>query len=382
MQVSKLIPFNKAVITGNELLYIAEAVSKGDLKGDGPFTKKCHQWLEKKFETPKALLTHSCTAALEIAAILANIKEGDEVIMPSFTFTSTANAFVLRGAKPVFCDIRSDTLNVDESLIENLITKKTKAIVAVHYAGVGCEMDRIMEIANEHNLLVVEDAAHAMFSKYKNRWLGTIGDISAFSFHETKNLSSGEGGAILLNRDGFVNRAEVIREKGTNRSQFFRGETDKYSWVDIGSNYLPSELVAAFLFGQLEQAEKIQNKRLNAWNRYQELLQPLQEKQFFRLPIIPNYCEHNAHMFYLILESKADRSKLLDHCKKNNIEAVFHYIPLHSSAMGKRLCTDLLNLPQTEDLASRIVRLPLFYGITEEEQISVCSVVNNYFTSK
>ena len=377
-----MIPFNKAHIAGKELYYIAEAVLKGELKGDGPFTKRCHEWFQSRFGVAKALLTHSCTGALEMAAILADIKEGDEVIMPSYTFTSTANAFLLRGAKLVFCDIREDTLNIDESLLPGLITEKTKVIVPVHYAGVGCDMESIMSIARANDILVIEDAAHAIMAKYKGQWLGTIGDINTFSFHETKNYSSGEGGALLLNNDNMAVRAEIIREKGTNRSQFFRGEVDKYSWVDVGSSYLPSEIVAAFLYGQLEQADVINNERLTIWNKYNQALKPFEDSGYLRLPIVPEDCEHNAHMFYILANSGVERDELLQHCRDSAIGAVFHYVPLHLSTMGEKLGYKEGDLPKTEELAGRILRLPLYCGLTEGEQNRVCASIAQFFLNR
>jgi dTDP-4-amino-4,6-dideoxygalactose transaminase len=376
------IPFNQAHIAGKELYYIAEAVLNGELKGDGPFTRRCHDWLQSQFGVKRALLTHSCTGALEMAAILADIREGDEVIMPSFTFTSTANAFLLRGAKLVFCDIREDTLNMDETLLKGLITDRTKAIVPVHYAGVGCEMDSIMETARQHDLLVIEDAAHAIMAKYKGQWLGAIGDLNTFSFHETKNYSSGEGGALLLGNEALVARAEIIREKGTNRSQFFRGEVDKYSWVDLGSSYLPSEIVAAFLYGQLEQADKINSERLGIWDRYYQSLKPLEENSLLRLPIIPDSCEHNAHMFYVLLNSDVERDELLQCYREQNIGAVFHYVPLHLSTMGEALGYKKGSLPRTEDLAMRILRLPLYCGLSVDDQNRVCDVAAEFLYSR
>lgn len=373
------IPFNRAHIAGKELYYIAEAVLKGDLKGDGPFTKKCHAWLEDKFGLKKALLTHSCTGALEMAAILADIEPGDEVIMPSFTFTSTANAFLLRGAKIVFCDIRPDTLNLDESRLPALISSRTRAIVPVHYAGVGCEMDEIMRLADRHGLKVIEDAAHAIMAKYKGRWLGSIGHINTFSFHETKNYSSGEGGALLLNDQELALRAEIIREKGTNRSRFFRGEIDKYSWVDIGSSYLPSEIIAAFLYGQLECADEINQQRLQLWGHYQANLADFEARGDIRLPIIPDYCEHNAHMFYVLLNSAEDRDRILEQFRAQKIGAVFHYVPLHLADMGRAMGYRSGQLPVTEDVSTRLLRLPLFCGLTSEDQGRVCSVIYDYF---
>jgi dTDP-4-amino-4,6-dideoxygalactose transaminase len=325
------IPFNKPYMTGRELWYIAQAHTNGHLAGDGMFTKKCHAWLEESTGTKKALLTHSCTAALDMAAMLADIQPGDEVIMPSYTFVSTANAFVLRGGVPVFVDIRPDTLNIDETLIEAAITPRTKAIVPVHYAGVACEMDAIMGIAKRHDLLVIEDAAQAVMSTYKDEHLGTIGHLGAYSFHETKNIISGEGGALLVNDARFAERAEIIREKGTNRSQFFRGQIDKYTWVDIGSSYLPGEVIAAFLWAQMEEALTITEKRMDLWHRYHAALAPLENTGKLRRPIIPDGCRHNAHMYYILLESMDKRAAIISHLKEQGVLAVFHYVPLHNS---------------------------------------------------
>lgn len=379
----KIIPFNKAYIAGNELQYIAEAVKAGELKGDGPFTRKCQQWLEEKFGCSKVLLTHSCTAALEMSAILIDIQEGDEVIMPSYTFVSTANAFALRGAKPVFIDIREDTLNLDERLIEKAITKKTKAICPMHYAGVGCEMKTILEIAKQNNLKVIEDSAHGIMAKCATKdgekYLGTIGDIGTFSFHETKNFSSGEGGAILLNDPQYHEKAEIIREKGTNRSKFFRGEVDKYTWVDLGSSYLPSEIIAAFLYGQLEKAEEITKKRHDIWQRYWNLLSPLAEKGICKLPFTPENCAHNAHMFYLILDNQEQRDDLIAHLYSKRIGGVFHYVPLHTSPMGTRYGYKQGDFPITEKISETIIRLPLYYELTVEDQERVCREIEIYF---
>ncbi|MCB0338132.1 MAG: dTDP-4-amino-4,6-dideoxygalactose transaminase [Bdellovibrionales bacterium] len=374
-------PFNKAHIIGRELYYIAQAVSRGELKGDGPFTHRCNKWFEETLGVTKALLTHSCTGALEMAAILLDLKEGDEVIMPSFTFTSTANAFLLRGAKPIFVDVREDTLNMDERKIEALITDRTKAICPVHYAGVGCEMAEILEVAEKYNLTVIEDAAHGILSKYRDAHLGTLGHMATFSFHETKNYSCGEGGALLINDPRFIERSEIIREKGTNRSQFFRGEVDKYTWVDIGSSFLPSEIIAAFLFGQLERASEINNERLRLWQRYYELLEGLAAKHYFRLPIVPNHCTHNAHMFYLLLDTESERNSLMDHLKAKGISAVFHYLPLHTSPMGSKLGCHVGDLPVTESIANRLLRLPLFVGLSDDEQDTVCSEILRYFNT-
>lgn len=363
-----MITFNKPYMTGKELFYIAQAHHNMMLAGDGPFTKKCHQWLEATTGTRKALLTHSCTAALEMAAILADIRPGDEVIMPSYTFVSTANAFVLRGAVPVFVDIRSDTLNIDESLIEAAITPRTRAIVPVHYAGVACEMDRIMEIAERHGLLVIEDAAQGIMSTYKGRPLGSIGHLGAYSFHETKNIISGEGGALLINDERFAERAEIVREKGTNRSQFFRGQVDKYTWVDVGSSYLPGELVAAFLWAQMEEAETITKRRLAIWSGYHQALIPLESDGRLRRPRIPEWCKHNAHMYYVIFPSLAARTGAIAHLKAAGIGAVFHYVPLHDSSFGKTCGRAVGKMAVTRVAADRLLRLPMWLGLEEHQQ--------------
>ena len=365
------IPFNKPYMTGKELYYIAEAKFGNRLAGDGPFTKRCHQWLEQRTGCAKALLTHSCTAALEMAALLLDIQPGDEVIMPSFTFVSTANAFVLRGGVPVFVDIREDTLNIDERLIEAAITSRTKAIVPVHYAGVACEIDTIMAIARRHRLKVVEDAAQGVMSSYKGRVLGSIGDLGAYSFHETKNVISGEGGALLVNDPELALRAEIIREKGTDRSRFFRGEVDKYTWQEVGSSFLPGELIAAFLWAQLEEAERITNDRLASWAHYHELLEPLEVKGVLRRPVIPEECQHNAHMYYVLLAPEIDRQHVLDELKRNGIYAVFHYVPLHSSPAGQRYGRMHGVLNVTDQQAERLVRLPLWVGISAQTRTQV-----------
>lgn len=370
------IPFNWPYMTGKELHYITEAHSNGCLSGDGPFTKRCHQWLENKTNCRKALLTHSCTAALEIAALLLEIKPGDEIIMPSFTFVSTANAFVLRGGVPVFVDIREDTLNLDERLIEDAITPRTRAIVPVHYAGVSCEMDSILSLAEQYQLKVVEDAAQGMMASYKGRQLGSIGHLGAYSFHETKNVISGEGGALLVNDPEFSLRAEIIREKGTDRSRFFRGEIDKYTWHEVGSSYLPSELIAAFLWAQLEEAEAITQARLALWQHYHELLEPFESRGILRRPIIPKECQHNAHMYYVLLDPKVDRQKVLDGLNSNNINSVFHYVPLHSSPGGKRYGKTTQELTVTNRQAERIIRLPLWIGLTEVKQGRLIDTLN------
>lgn len=354
------IPFNKPYMTGRELWYIAQAHAKGHLSGDGMFTKKCNEWLEAKTGANKALLTHSCTAALEIAALLADISPGDEVIMPSFTFVSTANAFVLRGAVPVFIDIRPDTLNMDETKIEQAITTRTKAIVPVHYAGVACEMDTILDIARRHGLLVIEDAAQGIMSTYKGKPLGAIGHLGAYSFHETKNITAGEGGALLVNDERFAERAEVIREKGTNRSKFFRGQVDKYSWVDVGSSYLPSELIAAFLYAQIEEADAITQRRLDLWNYYHEQFADLEQQGVLRRPIVPADCKHNAHMYYILLRNEPARSELISRLKLEGIQSVFHYVPLHSAPMGFQVGRVSGSMEVTDDLSDRLLRLPLW----------------------
>jgi len=356
------IPFNKPYMTGKELENIAKAHAKGHLAGDGMFTRQCQEWLEERTGTHKALVMHSCTAALEVAAILANIGPGDEVIMPSYTFVSTANAFVLRGATPVFVDVRSDTLNIDERLIEEAITERTKAIVPVHYAGVGCDMEAVMSIADKHGLLVIEDAAQGIMASYKQRPLGSIGHLGALSFHETKNIISGEGGALLINDPVYAERAEIIREKGTNRSKFFRGEVDKYTWVDIGSSYLPSELVAAFLMAQMDEADSITTRRLEIWQYYHEHFSALEVSGKLRRPIIPPDCLHNAHMYYILLPNQSARVRLIDNLKTRNIHSVFHYIPLHTSPMGQKVGKAVGVFTVTDDLSERLLRLPLWLG--------------------
>ncbi|BAO87309.1 dTDP-4-amino-4,6-dideoxygalactose transaminase [Caballeronia cordobensis] len=369
------IPFNWPHMTGKELQHIAEAHSNGSLAGDGPFTKRCHGWLEARTGCKKALLTHSCTAALEMAALLLDIEPGDEVIMPSYTFVSTANAFVLRGGVPVFVDIRGDTLNLDERLIESAITGRTRAIVPVHYAGVACEMDAIMQIAGRHRLHVVEDAAQGVMAAYKGRALGSIGDLGAYSFHETKNVISGEGGALLVNAPEFATRAEIIREKGTDRSRFFRGEVDKYTWQEAGSSFLPGELIAAFLWAQLEEAQRITEDRLLSWRRYHELLEPLEADGILRRPIVPGECQHNGHMYYVLLAQHIDRQQVLDEFRRNNIGSVFHYVPLHSSPAGMKYGRAHGALDVTNRQSERLVRLPLWVGLSEEQQNRVVSVL-------
>lgn len=371
------IPFNWPYMTGKELYYIAEAHFNGSLAGDGPFTKLCHGWLEQRTGSNRALLTHSCTAALEMAALLLDIQPGDEIIMPSYTFVSTANAFVLRGGIPVFVDIREDTLNLDEKLIESAITPRTRAIAPVHYAGVACEMDAIMAIARQHGLKVVEDAAQGVMSTYKGRALGSIGDLGAYSFHETKNVISGEGGALLVNAPDLALRAEIIREKGTDRSRFFRGEVDKYTWQEVGSSFLPGELIAAFLWAQLEEADRITSERLTSWRRYHEILEPLEAKGILRRPIVPDDCEHNAHMYYVLLSPDIDRQKVLNAFRQNEIGAVFHYIPLHSSPAGTRYGRAHGSLDITTRQSERLIRLPLWLGLSSEQQDRVVDVLRH-----
>lgn len=371
------IPFNKPYLTGKELWYISQANHNGQLSGDGPFTKKCHYWLEQQTGCRKALLTHSCTAALEMAAILADIHFGDEIIMPSYTFVSTANAFVLRGGVPVFVDIREDTLNLDETKIEAAITDRTVAIVAVHYGGVGCEMDTIMEIATRHNLLVIEDAAQGLMATYKGKALGAIGHMGTLSFHETKNIVSGEGGALLINDERFVERAEIIREKGTDRSKFFRGQVDKYTWVDIGSSYLPGELIAAFLYAQLEEAKTMTKQRLQIWKEYHLGFADLEKEGYLRRPNISENCQHNAHMYYLLVQNIEVRTSFLQYLKDNGVFAVFHYIPLHSSPAGKRYGRFSGDLSITDSVSDRILRLPLYVGLKEVQYI--IDLANTFF---
>jgi len=363
-------------MTGDEVAYIRQAHENSTLAGDGPFTKKCHQWLESNAGAACALLSHSCTAALEMSALLFDVVAGDEIIMPSYTFVSTANAFVLRGAKPVFVDVREDTLNINETLIEAAITDKTKAIVPVHYAGVACEMDVILRIAKKHGLLVIEDAAQGVMSTYKGRALGSIGDLGAYSFHETKNVISGEGGALLVNRPEFIERAEIIREKGTDRSQFFRGTVDKYTWQDVGSSFLPGELIAAFLWAQLKQAQDITDRRLSIWQTYHDLLLPLEQSGVLRRPFIPQACQHNAHMYYVLLAPDVNRAGVLEYLASNGVNAVFHYVPLHSSPAGMKFGKNSGDLLVTESVSSRVLRLPLWIGMTEAQQLFIVGLLS------
>jgi len=375
-----MINFNKPPHTGAEEQYVLQAIKSDKISGDGLFGKKCQAWFEEKLGCKKTLLTPSCTAALEIAAILIDIQPGDEVIVPSYTFVSTANAFVLRGATIVFVDIRPDTMNMDEKLIEAAITPKTKAIVPVHYAGVGCEMDVIMDVANRHGVFVVEDAAQGMMSSYKGKPLGTIGHIGAFSFHETKNYTSaGEGGLLIINDEQFINRAEIIREKGTNRSLFFRGMADKYSWVDIGSSYLMNDVSAAYLWGNIKKATEINENRINSWNGYYDGLQELEDKGFLKLPTIPDACAHNAHMFYIKVKDLETRTELLEYLKQNDILSVFHYIPLHSAPAGLKFGrfdgADVCTTTESE----RLVRLPMHYGMNIGSIEKVIKNVKGFF---
>ncbi len=370
------IAFNKPYMCGKELQYIAEAHSSACLAGDGPFTVRCHDWLEQRSGCGHALLTHSCTAALEMSALLLDIRPGDEIIMPSYTFVSSANAFVLRGGIPVFVDIREDTLNIDELLIESAITPRTRAIVPIHYAGVACEMDTIIETAAKHRLMVVEDAALGFMSSYKGRMLGTIGHLGAYSFHETKNIISGEGGALLVNEPTLIERAGIIREKGTDRGRFFRGEVDKYTWQEAGSSFLPGELTAAFLLAQLEEADRITRFRIDAWNRYHERLEPAEAKGLLRRPVVPPECAHNGHIYYVLLPAEVDRKEVIAALKRARIDAVFHYVPLHGSPAGIRHGRTQGRLKNTETLALRLIRLPLWVGITEAQQDRVCDVLN------
>ena len=370
-----MIPFNKPFMTGQELEYIAAAHANGHLAGNGQFSKQCCAWLEDRIGSHKALLTHSCTAALEMAAILSDVRAGDEVIMPSFTFVSTANAFTLRGATPVFVDIRADTLNIDETRIEAAITPRTKAIVAVHYAGVGCDMDAIMDIAARHDLLVIEDAAQGLIAEYKGRPLGSIGHLAALSFHETKNIISGEGGALLINDPRFSERAEVIWEKGTNRSQFFRGQVDRYTWVDLGSSYLPGEIVAAFLWAQMEDADEITRRRLAIWGRYNEALKPLEATRVIRRPVVPDDCRHNGHMYYLLLPDLETRTAYIELLRGKGIQTVFHYVPLHSSPFGRQAGRVVGDLSVTDNTSNRLVRLPFWIGLEDELDRVISEVV-------
>ena len=377
---NRLIDFNRPFIAKNQIAFIQKAIQSGHISGDGQFTKKCHAWLENYLGVKKALLTTNCTHALEMSALLLDLKPGDEVITPSFTFVSTVNAFILRGAKPVFVDIRPDTLNIDENQIEDLVNEKTRAIYVVHYAGVGCEMNKILEVADIHNLQVVEDNAHGLFGKYQGKLLGTFGSMACQSFHETKNISSGEGGALLINDEDLIERAEIIREKGTDRSKFFRGQIDKYSWVDLGSSYLPSEIIAAVLYSQLEEADKIQHKRKSIWERYFQGLGEWAADSRIKLPTIPANCDQSYHLFYMLLSSLEERQRFIQYLRENHIYSVFHYVPLHTSAMGRKFGYQEGDLPITEVISDRLVRLPFYYDLSEADQDQVISVIKKFKT--
>ncbi len=375
-----MVLFNIPPYTGREKEYVGEAIDLHKISGDGEFTKKCSAWLEEKTHSSKVLLTTSCTHATEMTALLAGIGPGDEVIMPSYTFVSTADAFVLRGATAVFVDIRPDTMNIDEKLIEDAITDRTKAIVPVHYAGVSCEMDTITDIAKRHGLFVIEDAAQGAMSTYKGRALGSIGDFGCYSFHETKNFSMGEGGALLIRDEKYMESAEIIREKGTNRSKFYRGQIDKYTWVDAGSSYLPSELNAAYLYAQLEVADTITSARMNCWNKYYEMLTPLKDKGLIELPYVPEESVHNGHMFYIKAKDLKERTKLINHLKDNDIEAVFHYIPLHGAPAGKKFGRFSGNDTYTTRESERLLRLPMYYGLTDDDVEEVCEKIRDFYS--
>lgn len=374
---SEFIPFNRPYVTGKEQANVEQALKSYHLSGDGAFTRRCHHWLEARTGCAKALLTHSCTSALDLAAILLDLKSGDEVIMPAFTFVSTANAFVLRGAIPVFVDIREDTLNLDERQIEAAITSRTRAIAPVHYAGVACEMDPIAAIAKRHGLRIVEDAAQGIMATYRGTPLGAIGDLGSFSFHETKNIMSGEGGALLVNDPTLAQRAEIIREKGTDRGRFFRGEVDRYTWQDVGSSLLPSDLTAAFLWAQLEDAEHITRERLAVWDKYHAMLAPLEQRGLLRRPIVPGHCRHNGHLYYVLLPAGTDRGTILRKLREAEIYAVFHYVPLHSSPAGMRFGRTHGDLRRTTDLSERLVRLPFWIGLQEAQQQRICDTLQS-----
>ncbi|MGD1253674.1 dTDP-4-amino-4,6-dideoxygalactose transaminase [Mycobacterium seoulense] len=373
------IPFNKPCVVGSELIYVGQAVAGGHASGDGPFTKRAQLMLENAFGAKRVLLTTSCTSALEMAALLCDLQPGDEVILPSYAFVSTANAFVLRGGRPVFVDIRGDTLNIDERLIEQAITPRTRAIVPIHYAGIACEMDSIMDIAGRHGLLVVEDAAQGVFARYRERWLGTIGHLGCYSFHETKNISCGEGGALVVNDPALASRAEILREKGTNRTQFMRGQVDKYTWVDVGSSYIPSDMLAGFLVGQIENMEKITKRRGEIFDRYAALLAPLVESGLIRIPVLPPHCTPNYHMFYVLTADVEERDALIAHLSAAGIVAVFHYVPLHTSPYAKSLGVPRIYLPNTEELSARLLRLPMYFDLTDEEVQEVADTVLEFY---
>ncbi|MDJ0615313.1 MAG: dTDP-4-amino-4,6-dideoxygalactose transaminase [Calothrix sp. MO_192.B10] len=378
--MSTAIPFNRPVTVGKEFAYIQETIENMDLSGDGAITKKCHSLLEDILQIPKVLLTTSCTHALEMAALLLNMQPGDEVIVPSFTFVSTINAFALRGVRPIFADIRPDTLNLDESKLEKLITPQTKAILPVHYAGVGCEMDTIMDIAGRYGIPVVEDNAHGLFAKYKGKYLGTFGCLATQSFHETKNFTCGEGGALLINDPYYIERAEIIREKGTNRSRFYRGQVDKYTWVDIGSSYLPSGILAAFLYAQIEARQQIQSKRQQIWEYYYNHLQDWAQEKDVRLPIVPSECEQAYHMFYMLMPSLEKRQALIEHLRSQGISSVFHYLPLHLSQMGRKFGGSEGDCPVTESVSDRLLRLPFYNNLTEEDLARIIAAIKDFDT--
>lgn len=374
-----MIGFNIPPVIGTEEKYVKQAIEAHKICGDGEFTKKCKEWMENRFKAEEVLLTTSCSSALEMAALLADIKPGDEVIMPAFTFVSTANAFVLRGAKIVFVDIRPDTMNIDENLIEAAITDRTKAIVPVHYAGVACEMDKILAIAKKHNLLVIEDAAQGVMAKYKDKYLGTIGDIGCYSFHETKNYSSGEGGAVVFKDNRYTEMAEIIREKGTNRSKFFRGQVDKYTWVECGSSYLPSDINAAYLWAELEQADKINDNRLATWNYYNENLKILEDEGYIQRPYIPEECKHNAHMYYIKAKDLEERTNLIKYLKENGVQAVFHYIPLHTAPAGIKYGRFNGEDKYTTKESDRLLRLPMYYNLQKEDAEKVVKTIKDFY---
>jgi dTDP-4-amino-4,6-dideoxygalactose transaminase len=376
------IPFNKPSVVGSELIYVGQAVAGGHASGDGPFTRRAQAMLEERFGANRVLLTTSCTSALELAALLCDLQPGDEVIVPSYTFVSTANAFVLRGARPVFVDVRPDTLNIDERLIEQAITPRTRAIFPIHYAGVACEMDTIMDIADRHGLMVVEDAAQGVFARYKDRWLGTIGHLGCYSFHETKNISCGEGGALVINDPALEQRAEILREKGTNRSQFMRGEVDKYTWVGVGSSYVPSDMLAAFLLGQIENMEKITRRRGEIFDRYVAILAPLVERGLIRIPVLPQHSTTNYHMFYVLTADIEERTALIAHLRAAGILAVFHYVPLHSSPFAQSLGIPQTHLPRTEELSARLLRLPMYFDLNDSEVEDVASTVLDFYRTR
>jgi dTDP-4-amino-4,6-dideoxygalactose transaminase len=376
------IPFNKPSVVGSELTYVYQAIAGGHASGDGPFTQRAQAMLEKRFGANRVLLTTSCTAALELAALLCELQPDDEVIVPSYTFVSTANAFVLRGARPVFVDVRPDTLNIDERLIEQAITPRTRAIFPIHYGGVACNMDAIMDIADRHGLLVVEDAAQGVFARYKDRWLGTIGHLGCYSFHDSKNISCGEGGALVINDPAMEHRAEILREKGTNRCQFMRGQVDKYTWVDVGSSYLPSDMLAAFLVGQIENMDKITKRRGEIFDRYVALLAPLVGCGLIRIPVVPPYCSPNYHLFYVLTADIQERTALIAHLRAAGILAVFHYVPLHSSPFAQSLGVPQTHLPRTEELSARLLRLPMYFDLTDQEVEEVAGLVLDFYRTR